>query len=60
MSFNQQGQTENPTDSNPLSLFNHRRIFHELGRIPPAEFEENYYVQAESDHQVETHTIEPA
>jgi len=39
--------------------FNHRRLFHELGRIPPAEFEENNYVQAEPDHQVEAQTIEP-
>jgi putative transposase len=42
-----------------VDWFNHRRLFHELGRIPPAEFEENYYVQSESDHQVETHTIQP-
>jgi putative transposase len=43
-----------------VDWFNHRRLFHELGRIPPAEFEENHYVQTESDHEVETHTIEPA
>jgi transposase InsO family protein len=42
-----------------IDWFNHRRLFHELGRIPPAEYEENYYVQTESDHQVETQTIEP-
>jgi putative transposase len=42
-----------------VDWFNHRRLFHELGRIPPAEFEKNHYVQTESDHQVETHTIEP-
>lgn len=42
-----------------VDWFNHRRIFHELGRIPPAEYENNYYIQNESDHQVETHTIEP-
>ncbi len=28
--------------------FNHHRLFHELGRIPPAEFEANYYRQHES------------
>jgi len=43
-----------------VDWFNHRRLFHELGRIPPAEYEENYYVQTESDHQVETQTTEPA
>lgn len=43
-----------------VDWFNHRRIFHELGRIPPAEYEKNHYLQTESDHQVETHTIEPA
>jgi putative transposase len=43
-----------------VDWFNHRRIFHELGRIPPAEYEENHCVQTESDHQVETHTTEPA
>lgn len=43
-----------------VDWYNHRRLFHELGRIPPAEFEKNYYVQTESDHQVQTHTTEPA
>lgn len=43
-----------------VDWFNHRRLFHELGRIPPAEYEDNYYVQTESDHQVSTQTIEPA
>ena len=42
-----------------VDWFNHRRLYHELGRIPPAEYEDNYYIQNESDHQVETHTIEP-
>jgi hypothetical protein len=36
-----------------------RRLFHELGPIPPAEFEENHYLQTESNQQVETQTIEP-
>ncbi len=43
-----------------VDWFNHRRLFHELGRIPPAEYEDRYYQQSESDHQVETHTIKPA
>jgi putative transposase len=42
-----------------VDWFNHKRLFHELGRIPPAEFEQNHYVQTESGHQVETQTIEP-
>lgn len=41
-----------------VDWFNHRRLFHELGRIPPAEFEENHHKQKESDQTVETHTIE--
>jgi putative transposase len=28
-----------------VDWFNHRRIFHDLGRIPPAEFEDLYYRQ---------------
>jgi putative transposase len=28
-----------------VDWFNHRRIFHDLGRIPPAEFEANHYRQ---------------
>lgn len=43
-----------------VDWFNHRRIFHDLGRIPPAEYEKHHYLQTESDRQVETHTIEPA
>ena len=42
-----------------VDWFNHRRIYHQLGRIPPAEYEDRYDVQTESDHQVETHTTEP-
>ena len=42
-----------------VDWFNHRRLFHELDRIPPAEYEANHYRQNESDHQVETHTTEP-
>jgi putative transposase len=43
-----------------VDWFNHRRLFHELGRIPPAEHEKNYYQQKGSDQTVETHTIETA
>ncbi len=43
-----------------VDWFNHRRLFHELGRIPPAEYENNHYRQQESHHPVPTHTIEPA
>jgi putative transposase len=30
-----------------VDWFNHRRIFHELGRIPPAEYETNHYRQTD-------------
>lgn len=40
--------------------FNHQRLFHELGRIPPAEYEADHYQQTESRHQAATHTTEPA
>jgi putative transposase len=43
-----------------VDWFNHRRLFHELGRIPPAEAEDRYYVQTESHHKAMTHTTEPA
>ena len=43
-----------------VDWFNHRRLFHELGRIPPTEYEKHHYLQTESDRQVDTHTIEPA
>ena len=42
-----------------VDWFNHRRLFHELGRIPPAKYEANHYQQTESRHQAATHTIEP-
>src|SRR5690606_38851425 len=53
------------TTSNQFTLewvdwFNHRRLFHELGRIPPTEYEKHHYPQTEPDRQVDTHTIEPA
>ena len=43
-----------------VDWFNHRRIFHELGRIPPVEYENNHYQQKESDQTVETQTTETA
>ena len=43
-----------------VDWFNHRRLFHELGRIPPAEFEHRYYRQQISAPEAETHTTEPA
>jgi putative transposase len=43
-----------------VDWFNHRRLFHELGRIPPAEFEERYYRQNVSPDPGETHATEPA
>jgi putative transposase len=43
-----------------VDWFNHRRLFHELGRIPPAEFEDHYYRHNTSPHPGETHTTEPA
>ena len=42
-----------------VDWFNHRRIYHQLGRIPPAEYEEDHYLQNESDQPVKTHTTEP-
>ncbi len=43
-----------------VDWFNHHRIFHQIGRIPPAEHEENYYRHNVSDNQVETQTRQPA
>jgi putative transposase len=43
-----------------VDWFNHRRLFHELGRVPPAEYEANHYRQLESHHPVQTHATEPA
>jgi putative transposase len=43
-----------------VDWFNHRRLFHDLGRIPPAEFEERYYRQNVSPDPGETHATEPA
>ena len=43
-----------------VDWFNHRRLFHELGRIPPAEHEADHYRRKESHPPVATHTNEPA
>jgi putative transposase len=43
-----------------VDWFNHRRLFEDHGRIPPAEFEANHYRQHDSDREAETHTHEPA
>lgn len=43
-----------------VDWFNHRRLFHEIGRIPPAEYEKNHYQQKESDQTVETQATEAA
>ena len=43
-----------------VDWYNHRRIHHELGRIPPAEYEDNHYRQQQSRHQATTHTNKPA
>lgn len=43
-----------------VDWFNHRRLFHDLGRVPPAEFEDLYYHQEVTAHRAETQTTEPA
>ena len=43
-----------------VDWFNHRRLFENHGRIPPAEFEANYYRHELSRQKAETHTHEPA
>jgi len=43
-----------------VDWFNHRRLFHDLGRIPPAEFETNHYRQHVPTNHVGTQTHEPA
>src|SRR5207244_3820579 len=40
--------------------FNHRRLFEDHGRIPPAELEAAHYRQTVSTNLVATHTHEPA
>jgi putative transposase len=43
-----------------VDWFNHRRLFEDHGRIPPAEFEALHYRHEPSGHPAETHTHEPA
>ena len=43
-----------------VDWFNHRRLFEDHGRIPPAEFEANYYRHQTSSHKAETQTRESA
>ena len=43
-----------------VDWFNHRRLFHELGRIPPVEYEANHYRHQKSDRHAETQTTQPA
>jgi len=39
-----------------VDWFNQRRLHSEIGDIPPAEFEHNYYAQNRAEHQVPTPT----
>ena len=39
-----------------VEWFNNRRLHSELGDIPPAEFEHNYYARTRTQHQVPTPT----
>jgi putative transposase len=43
-----------------VDWFNHRRLFEDHGRIPPAEFEAIFYRELVSAEQAETQTHEPA
>jgi putative transposase len=43
-----------------VDWFNHRRLFHDLGRIPPAEFEANHYRQTVPTNRSGTPTHEHA
>ena len=43
-----------------VDWFNHRRLFWELGRIPPAEAEELHYRQQHHGHQANTQTKQTA
>jgi putative transposase len=43
-----------------VDWFNHRRLFEDHGRIPPAEFETIFYRQTNSRREAETQTHEPA
>ena len=43
-----------------VDSFNSRRIHNEIGKIPPAEFEENYYRRNATAELVTSRTIAPA
>lgn len=43
-----------------VDWFNHRRLFHQLGRLPPAEFDRLHATQNPSTATCETHAAEPA
>ena len=43
-----------------VDWFNHRRIFHDLGRIPPAEFEDLHYRQPDPAEEAESPAHEHA
>ena len=43
-----------------VDWFNHRRLFHDLGRIPPAEYETRYYDQIKPGQQALTQNNQPA
>jgi putative transposase len=43
-----------------VDWFNHRRIFHDLGRIPPTEYEANHYRQQHPAETAEHLATEPA
>lgn len=41
-----------------IDWFNHRRIHNEIGKVPPAELETNYYRQTKTDELVSSQTTE--
>ena len=43
-----------------VDWFNHRRLFHDIGRVPPAEAEDLHYRHQHSGHQATTQTKQPA
>ena len=43
-----------------VDWFNHRRLYGDLGHVPPVEFEQRYYDRQDSAEGAETHTPTPA
>ena len=43
-----------------VDWFNHRRLLHRNGRVPPAKAEDRHYRQRDSGHQATTQTKQPA